>query len=246
MAAPGATPEARAVRRLADPARARVLAGFFKTGPGGYGEGDRFLGVLVPQIRRLAREFRGAPLSACRELLASPWHEERLLGLLLAVDRYRRGDPAERGRVFRFYVASFPRINNWDLVDVTAEHVTGAHLWDRPRGVLLRWARSPNLWVRRIALLSTFHFIRKSDFAWTLRLAKLYLEDPQDLIHKATGWMLREVGKRDVGALRAFLGRHAPALPRTALRYAIERLPEPERRRWLAVTPLRTRGSSGP
>jgi 3-methyladenine DNA glycosylase AlkD len=233
MAAPGGKVRLaavrRAVRRLADPDRARGAARFFKCGPGEYGEGDRFLGVAVPELRRLAREFRGAPLDVSRGLLASPWHEERLLGLLLAVDRYRRGDDA----VYRFYVASFARINNWDLVDVTAEHVIGAHLWSRPRGILLRWARSPHLWTRRIALLSTFHFIRKGDFAWTLRLAELYLKDPEDLIHKATGWLLREVGKRDVGALRDFLRRHAASMPRTALRYAIERLPAPERRRWL-------------
>lgn len=233
MAASGASVR-RALRAKADPARGRLYQGFFKTGPGEYGEGDRFLGVTVPEIRKLVREFRGAPLEVCRDLLTSPWHEERLLGLLLAVERYRRGDEAERARVYRFYTAHFERINSWDLVDVTAEHVTGAHLWKRPRGVLLRWARSKRLWTRRIALLSTFHFVRKGDFEWTLRLSELYLKDPEDLIHKATGWLLREVGKRDVGALRAFLRRHSPSMPRTALRYAIERLSPAERRRWMA------------
>ena len=236
MAASGASISRirRALRAKADPARGKLYQGFFKTGPGEYGEGDRFLGVIVPETRRLVREFRGAPLEVSAALLESPWHEERLLGLLLAVERYRRGDDAERARVYRFYTANFGRINNWDLVDVTAEHVTGAHLWERPRGVLLRWARSSHLWTRRIALLSTFHFIRKGDFEWTLRLSELYLKDGEDLIHKATGWLLREVGKRDVGALRAFLRRHSASMPRTALRYAIERLSPAERRRWMA------------
>ena len=226
----------KALRRQADPAKVAVLRTFFKTGPGEYAEGDRFLGITMPRIRALLREFRSAPLPVARGLIGSPFHEERLLGLLLLVERYRRGDSAERNRVYRLYVASFPHINNWDLVDVTAEHVVGAHLMDRSPAPLRAWARSRNLWVRRIAILSTFHFIRRGRFDETLRIARILLRDPHDLIHKAVGWLLREVGKRDLAAEERFLREHYRAMPRTMLRYAIERFPERRRLAYLKGT----------
>jgi 3-methyladenine DNA glycosylase AlkD len=225
-----------AVRRLADPARAKVLQGFFKTGPGEYADGDRFIGLTVPVIRGLVGEFKEAPAPVMRRLIASPIHEERLLGLLLLVNRYRRGDPKVRGRAYRLYVRSFPHINNWDLVDVTAEHVVGAHLFERDSSPLRAWARSKNLWVRRIAIVSTFHFIRRGRFRETLEVARILLRDPHDLIHKAVGWMLREVGKRDLAVLERFLKPHHRTMPRTMLRYAIERFPERKRLAYLEGT----------
>jgi len=226
----------RETRRLADPRRAEFLGRYFKTGPGDYGEGDRFLGLTVPQLRGLARRFRGAPPGVSRGLLASPLHEERLLGLLFLVDRHRRGDPAEQARVYREYLAGFPRINNWDLVDLSAPDVVGPHLESLRPSPLPAWARSKNLWVRRISIVSTHYLIRNGRFAETLRIARLLLRDPHDLIHKATGWMLREVGKRDLATLERFLRAHHRTMPRTMLRYAIERFPERKRLAYLRGT----------
>lgn len=225
----------RAIRKLADPKRATSLRGFFKTGPGEYGEGDRFVGLTVPQVRSLVRRFRPADDAEVGALLRSPIHEERLLALLFLVDRYRRGDDTERDRAHRLYLKSFDRINNWDLVDASAEHLVGAHGVGRAQ--LLRWAGSRHLWTRRIAILSTFHAIRRGRFGETLLLAERLLDDEHDLIHKAVGWMLREVGKRDLAALDGFLRRHHRRMPRTMLRYAIEGHPEPRRKAWLAGRP---------
>jgi 3-methyladenine DNA glycosylase AlkD len=212
----------RRLRKLADRDRAKHSLRFFKTGPGQYGEGDRFLGLTVPAMRRLVREFRALPLADAEALLASPWHEERLVALLILVAQYRHA-PAE---VYRIYLANTARINNWDLVDASAPHVVGAHLETRSRKTLYRLAKSKSLWERRIAIIATQHFIRRNDFEDTLAIAHILLNDEHDLIHKAAGWMLREVGKRDESVLRAFLNEHAPAMPRTMLRYAIERLPD--------------------
>jgi hypothetical protein len=220
----------RDLRRRASPRKAAILQRFFKTGPGEYGEGDRFLGVVVPDIRSVVRRFGGLGIPAFAPLLKSPFHEERLLGLLLLVDRYRRGDEREKARAYRCYLAHMPFINNWDLVDLTAPDIVGAHLATRSKAPLAAWARSGSLWKRRIAVLATFHYIRQGRFCEALRLARMLLNDPEDLIHKAAGWMLREVGKRDARALEAFLRRHARRMPRTMLRYAIERLPERKRR----------------
>jgi 3-methyladenine DNA glycosylase AlkD len=220
---------------LRSPSRARILRGFFKTGPGEYGEGDVFLGLTVPQVRRIVRDRgREATLSDARTLLASRFHEERLAALLLLAERFRRGGDRERERIYRFYLGRTRRINNWDLVDLSAPNIVGAWLAGRDRRALDRLARSKSLWKRRIAVVATFHFIREGDFAPTLRLAAALLRDPHDLIHKAMGWMLREVGKRDRATLERFLSRHARAMPRTMLRYAIERLPGPRRRAYLA------------
>ena len=221
------------VRELADPGHARVLQGFFKTGPGEYGEGDVFLGLRVPTLRALAKEYQALSIDDAAELLRSEAHEERLLALLLLVRLYQRGDDEAKRRIYDLYLASTRFINNWDLVDLSAEHVVGAHLWERDRAVLDRLARSGLVWERRIAILATFHFIKRGRFDDTFRVAESLLHDRHDLIHKAVGWMLREVGKRDQPAEEAFLRQHYRTMPRTMLRYAIERFPEPLRRRYL-------------
>jgi len=221
------------IRELGDPEDARFLQGFFKTGPGEYGEGDVFVGIRVPVLRKLAREHDGLPLDEAAELLRSPVHEERLLALLVLVRQHQRGTAERRREIHDLYLAHTRFINNWDLVDTSAEHVVGAHLWEGDRSLLDRLARSESLWERRIAIIATFHFIRRGDFGDTLRIAETLLDDRHDLIHKAVGWMLREVGKRDQPAEEAFLRAHHPRMPRTMLRYAIERFPEPLRRSYL-------------
>jgi len=225
------------LREHADPEDARNLQRFFKTGPGEYGEGDVFIGVRVPALRRLAKEFRALPTGDAAELLRSPVHEERLLALLILVGAYAKGDDMLRGRIFDFYLANTRFINNWDLVDSSAADIIGAHLHGCDRSLLDRLARSELLWERRIAIIATFFFIRRGEFADTLRIAALLLHDRHDLIHKAVGWMLREVGKRDQEAEEAFLREHCRAMPRTMLRYATERFPEPLRQAYLRGEP---------
>jgi 3-methyladenine DNA glycosylase AlkD len=218
---------------LGDAEKAVVLQRFFKTGPGEYAEGDRFIGVRVPQIRKLVKAHADAPLADIDELLHSAIHEERLLALLLMVQRYQRGTQEERKRLYQHYLNSTEVINNWDLVDVTAEHIVGAWLFARSRKPLYKLARSNSLWERRIAVMATFHFIKQHDFAETLQLAEQLLGDEHDLIHKAVGWMLREIGKRDLAAEEAFLQQHYHDMPRTMLRYAIEKFPEERRQAYL-------------
>jgi 3-methyladenine DNA glycosylase AlkD len=225
----------RRLRKLGDPVRAAGVARFFKTGPGEYGAGDRFVGLTLPQIRRLVREYQGVPLAEARRLLSSPWHEVRLLALLILVGRYRQGTAAERNAIYRLYLRSTRRINNWDLVDCSAEHIVGPHLPRGRRGSLRRLATSSLVWERRIAILATFCYIKRGEYADTLAVARLLLADRHDLIHKATGWMLREVGKRDAAVLERFLRRYGPRMPRTAMRYAIERFPEPKRQAYLRI-----------
>jgi 3-methyladenine DNA glycosylase AlkD len=226
------------LRRLADPRQAKNLQWFFKTGPGEYGEGDVFLGLRVPDLRRLARTHRDLPLPAVRSLLGSRFHEERMLALFILVLRYERGGEAEREAVFRLYLGSLGagRVNNWDLVDCSAPHIVGRHLLARDRRLLYRLAESGSLWERRVAVLATFWFVREGQFADSLRLAALLLADREDLIHKATGWMLREVGKRDRSSAAGFLRKHCRTMPRTMLRYAIERFPEARRQAYLKGT----------
>jgi 3-methyladenine DNA glycosylase AlkD len=223
------------MKRLANPERARVSARYFKTGAGEYGEGDAFLGLPVPAQRRLARRWAHLPLRDLAALLNSRWHEHRLTALMIVSQRFRKAGRAERDRLARFYLTHRRRINNWDLVDTSAPQVLGCWLLDRPRGILDRLAGSRSLWDRRIAVLATQTFLRHGQFDDTLRLAERLLSDREDLMHKAVGWMLRVAGDCDPKVLRGFLGRHAARMPRTMLRYAIEKLPEPERRRWLAV-----------
>ncbi|MEA2707389.1 MAG: hypothetical protein QOH22_2177 [Gemmatimonadaceae bacterium] len=219
---------------LADPADAKFLQGFFKTAPGQYGAGDKFLGLRVPDLRRLVREYPDLDDSQALEMLKSSWHEERLLALLFLVQTYRRGDDAAKEKIHRAYLRNTRYINNWDLVDASAHYIVGQHLDARNISLLERLARSNDIWKRRIAIVSTFHFIRAGEFRPTLKIAKLLVNDPHDLIHKAVGWMLREVGKRDRKAEDAFLVRHYRKMPRTMLRYAIERHPERVRQQYLS------------
>lgn len=221
------------LREMADPEKAKVLMRFFKTGPGEYGEGDRFLGITVPKIRRLASACAGVDLDVAGEFLHSQFHEERLFALLTLVALYKKAGSDGQERVYEMYLANMERINNWDLVDLSAPHIVGTHLEKRPRGSLYELAVSRNLWERRISIVSTLHFIRLHDLTDTLEIARTLLSDKEDLIHKATGWMLREAGKRDLAALQAFLKNHAPSMPRTMLRYSIEKLPPDERAFWL-------------
>ncbi|MDO8581958.1 MAG: DNA alkylation repair protein [bacterium] len=219
-----------------NPAKVKILSGFFKTGKGEYAEGDRFYGVTVPEIRRIAKRYSALPLVEIKRLLEIGWHEERLCALLLLVERFKKGNPEERKKIVDFYLAHTKYINNWDLVDVTAHHIVGAYLWEKPRTILKKLARSKNLWERRIAIVATFSFIRAGQYGDTLNIAKLLLRDEHDLIHKAVGWMLREVGKRcGRMILEKFLKPRYQKMPRTMLRYAIERFPESVRRRYLVT-----------
>jgi len=208
---------------------------FFRTGRGDYGEGDRFLGLRVPDVRKIAREFRSLSLADIRALLASKWHEERLLALVILVNQFAEGKNSEREQICRLYLASTDRINNWDLVDVSAPQIVGAFLAERDRRPLYRLAKSKKLWDRRIAIIATQQFIRRGELDDTFAIAKILIADAHDLIHKATGWMLREAGKRDRGRLERFLDEFASSMPRTMLRYAIERLPNDLRLKYMAA-----------
>jgi len=221
---------------MGSPARAAAAARYFKTGPGEYGEGDRFIGLNAAQIHGLVRECRDLTLADLHSMFASPWHEVRLLAAAILAYRYPRADAATQEAIYRLYLRNSKRLNNWDLVDVSAPLVVGGHLLTRSRAPLHRLARSRNLWERRIAIVATLRLIRSDDFQDTLRLAVTLINDDEDLIHKATGWMLREVGKRDERVLRRFLDRRAHQLPRTALRYSIERLPPGVRARYMKQT----------
>jgi 3-methyladenine DNA glycosylase AlkD len=221
------------LQNLADPDKAKILQRFFKTGPGQYGEGDVFIGVAVPQSRQVAKKFGQLPLQGVRELLYSIVHEERLAALLILAQKYGSASDGEKEEIVKFYLDNIRQVNNWDLVDLSAPCILGAHLMNRDRTLLYRLAKSSNIWKRRIAIVATLYFIRNNDFSDTLRIAAMLLQDRHDLIHKAAGWMLREVGKRDAAAQEAFLERHCKTMPRTMLRYAIERLPERKRHRYI-------------
>jgi len=235
--APAVARVRRLLRAAADPAQIPVLRRFFKTGPGEYGEGDVFLGVKVPRIRALLGGLDHLALGDIESLLGSPIHEERMLALLLLVRRFERcRDEAGRRAIHDLYLANTSRVNNWDLVDATAPTLVGAHLEGGRRDILYHLARSPSLWERRIAMVATLRFIRAGDLDDAFAIAGMLLDDPEDLLHKAAGWMLREAGKRDRPALERFLGRHRRRMPRTMLRYAIEKFPEPLRRRYLRGT----------
>jgi 3-methyladenine DNA glycosylase AlkD len=222
------------LRSLADPIKAKVLSRFFKTGQGEYGQGDRFLGVVVPKIRKIVKSHRQASMDAVLKLLRSPYHEERLTALLMLVEKYRRGEPTERRAIYDLYLGNTPHINNWDLVDLTAQHIVGNQIYENHSSALAQLAASESLWERRIAMLSTYYHIRRGESREALHIARLLLHDRQDLIHKAVGWMLREVGKRcSIEAECGFLDEHAAAMPRTMLRYAIEGFPESLKRRYM-------------
>ena len=221
------------LRSRAIPANVAILQRFFKTGPGEYGEGDTFIGVKVPAVRAVCRDCRGVSLDVVVDLLRSGIHEERALAVLILVDQFQRGDEAARKRVYDLYLANTACINNWDLVDASAGQIVGGWLHSRSHAPLVRLAKSRSLWERRIAIVATYHFIKHGEFDDTLRISDLLLKDEHDLIHKAVGWMLREVGKRDGAALRAYLASRYGSMPRTMLRYAIEKFGEAERKRYL-------------
>lgn len=221
------------LRDCADPAFAAGAPRFFKAE---HLAGDVFLGLRAAQLRQLAREFRDLSFAELVTLLRSRFHEERSLALLVLVLQVHRADDAVRRRVYDFYLANVRGVNNWDLVDISAPALVGGYLVERSRKPLYSLAKSANLWERRIAIVATQHFIRLNDYADTLKVGQRLLTDPEDLIHKAVGWMLREVGKRDLPTLEGFLREHAPAMPRTMLRYAIERFPKARRRAYLQAT----------
>ncbi|MDD5393506.1 MAG: DNA alkylation repair protein [Thiothrix sp.] len=222
--------------RLANPVDAANLQRFFKTAHGEYGAGDQFRGIRVPALRQLVKQYPNLSLPEVETLLHSPWHEDRLLALLMLVRQYPKADAPKQADIFALYLRNLPRINNWDLVDTSAEHIIGAHLLAQDRALLTQLVASTNLWERRIAVMATFHFIKRGDFADTLTLAARLLTDREDLIHKAVGWMLREIGKRDLSAEETFLQTHYRQMPRTMLRYAIEKLPEERRQQYLSGT----------
>jgi 3-methyladenine DNA glycosylase AlkD len=220
------------MRALGDLEKAKVMQRFFKTGPGQYGQGDIFIGITVPASRQLAKKYAAEiTLADVKTLLHSQIHEERLVALFMLVQKYQ-GEPE---KTTKFYLENLDRVNNWDLVDLTAPSILGAFLLDgrEDRSILYRLARSKVLWERRVSIVSTYAFIRKNDFADTLKISEMLLSDSHDLMHKAVGWMLREVGKRDPAAEEGFLKQHYKKMPRTALRYAIERFSEDKRRAYM-------------
>ena len=237
---------AKDLHALARKGRSADLAYFYKTGPGEYGEGDVFIGVIVPDTRLVAKKYIDLPFAELEKVIDSPIHEERLCGLIILTLRYKRDkDEQSRKKIFNFYIKMLRagHVNNWDLVDVSAP-IIGDYLISDPGHMQLleKLSRSKDLWHRRTAMVFTFAFLRRGITGPTVVIAENLLSDDHDLIHKATGWMLREMGKRDLTLLRSFLKENAPEMPRTALRYSIERLPESERKRWLAIKPLRQNG----
>ena len=207
---------------------------FFKTGKGEYGEGDRFLGIRVPVVRRYAKKYKGASLSVVRKLLTSDFHEERLLSVILLVEKFKSGSAGDRTSIYEMYMNHTAYINNWDIIDTSAPHIVGTYLKDRSKRKLYAFARSDSLWERRIAIMATFHYIRQNEFETALDISELLVHDTEDLIHKAVGWMLREIGKRDRVVEERFLEKHVKGMPRTMLRYAIEKFPEEKRQLYLA------------
>jgi 3-methyladenine DNA glycosylase AlkD len=223
----------RELVHASNPRRARNLAWFFKTGKGEYGEGDKFCGISVPALRKIARRYAHLGLADVKKLLGSRVHEHRFIALEILVFQYEAGDEVSKRKLFNFYLKHTRCINNWDLVDTSAPYIVGEHLASRSRNVLYRLAKSANVWERRIAIVATGAFIKRDDLRDTFGISALLLKDKHNLIHKAVGWMLREAGKRSQPALLNFLDQNYPTMPRTALRYAIERLPERQRRRAL-------------
>ena len=223
------------LKKSANPDKAKILQRFFKTGKGEYGEGDKFLGIIVPQQRELAKKYwQKCTLQDLSQLLKSKYHECRLTGLLIAILKYEKGDKEQKDQIYKWYLNATRHINNWDLVDLSAPNIVGEHLQKLDRKILYKLARSKYLWERRISVLATFAFIKQGSSRDALLISKLLINDPQDLIHKATGWMLREAGKRcSKKALLDFLDQNAKKMPRTMLRYAIERLPENIRQQYL-------------
>ena len=228
------------VLALADPERAKTNAWFLQMKPGGYGEGDQAIGLTVPQIRALARKYRELSIEDAETLLHSPLHEERALALVILVQHFRKGDAATRERIYDLYLANTAYVNNWDLVDGSADSMVGPYLADKPKDVLFELAASDVVWERRIAMIATYAYIKAGDCTVALQIAETLLDDKHDLIHKAVGWMLREVGARcGREHLTAFLDKHAATMPRTTLRYALEHFEADERRHYMGLKQLR-------
>lgn len=221
------------LRAIADPEKASVSAWFFKTGPGEYGEGDKFLGIRVPDLRRLSKKYKKLPFEDTLKLLHSEFHEERQLSLFILILKFKKASSAEQKEIYNLYLQNLRYVNNWDLVDCSAPHIVGPYLEERPKRILYDFARSKELWERRIAILATHHYIKKLSFDETLKISEILLSDEEDLIQKAVGWMLREIGRRDESTEKTFLNKHYKNMPRTMLRYAIERFPEDERKAYL-------------
>lgn len=223
--------------KLKDPVRTKHSQRFFKTGKGEYGEGDVFVGLTTPESRKLVFKYKDLPYQEIKKALKGKFHEERLIGLLLLVLRYQKGSEADKRTAYEIYINNTKYINNWDLVDVTAEKIIGPYLEEKDKSLLYKFAKSKNLWERRIAIMSTFHYIKQGDSSETLKIAEILLHDKEDLIHKAVGWMLREVGKRCGEEVEEkFLKQHYQTIPRTMLRYAIERFPEKKRKKYLEIS----------
>jgi 3-methyladenine DNA glycosylase AlkD len=221
------------LQELGNSQKAEFLQRFFKTGPGEYGEGDLFLGIRVPELRKIAKENLNISLMEVEKLLKSSIHEERLLSILMLVLKYTKGTEPEKKFIYGLYLKNTRFINSWDLVDCSAGHIIGAFLFNKSRKPLYRLAESSFLWKRRISIISTFHFIKHNEFYDTFRLSEILLSDKEDLIHKAVGWMLREVGKRDPASEEKFLKEYYKKMPRTMLRYSIEKFPEAKRQKFL-------------
>ncbi|MBB3841249.1 3-methyladenine DNA glycosylase AlkD [Runella defluvii] len=222
---------------LGSPEKAAFLSRFFKTGKGQYGEGDLFLGITMPEIRSVVAKYAYLSILEWQALLSSPYHEIRMASLIGLMKHFQKSkkDPAAQKQIFDFYLSHLDYINNWDLVDVTCRDIVGAYLLKQDRNILYDLAQRPHLWAQRVAMVSTWYFIKHNQFSDTLRIAELLLTHSHDLIHKAVGWMLREVGKRDELVLEEFLDTHTKQMPRTALRYAIERFPESKRKYYLSL-----------
>lgn len=221
------------IKTLADKEVAETMQWFFKTRKGDYGEGDIFVGLKVPLQRKLAREFKDLSLAEIGELLNSSIHEERLISLIILIDKYQKTDEKGKKLIFNFYLKQRKGINNWDLVDISAPKILGRYLLEKDKGILFKFAVSKNLWERRIAIISTQEFIKNNNFKTTLQIASMLIKDEHDLIHKAVGWMLREIGKKDIALEEKFLRVHYKEMPRTMLRYAIEKFPETKRKKYL-------------
>lgn len=221
------------IKKQANPKQASILQRYFKTGKGEYGEGDIFYGIKVPIQRKIVKQIKDLSLKDLQVLILSKVHEERLIALLILVVQFKKSDETKRKRIFKFYIKNRKRINNWDLVDLSAPNIIGEYLLDKEKDLLYQFALSNNLWEKRMAILSTFTFIRNNLFEDTLAISQILLNDKHDLIHKAVGWMLREVGKREVKVEEEFLRQHYKTMPRTMLRYAVEKFPENKRRSFL-------------
>lgn len=221
------------LKKFANTEHAVQLQRFFKTGPGDYGEGDIFIGLKVPMIRTIAKKHSSLALTEIKDLLHSVIHEERLVALFILVERFKKADNDLKEQIFNFYIKNKEKINNWDLVDLSADKIVGGYLFNKDISLLIELSKSDDLWDKRIAIISTFYFIKHEEFIPTLQIAEILLKDKHDLIHKGVGWMLREIGKRNIDLLEDFLQQHYKIMPRTMLRYAIEKFPEYKRQSYL-------------